>query len=50
MHVIVTLSDLIALYVLGGLLVICALICVVTLIGYEFSRLIKWIQERFWKK
>lgn len=49
MQIIVNLFDLIALYILGGLIVLIALIYIVGIIGYGFSRIVNWIQERLWK-
>lgn len=50
MHVIVNLIDLIELIFAGAVLAILVLYIIVCLIGYGMSQLIKWIQERLWKK
>lgn len=50
MHIIIDLFDFIGLCVLGVLIVGLFLFYIVSLIGYSFSRLIRRIQERLWKK
>ncbi len=50
MTIVVDLFDYIGICILGFIAIVLVLTYIVSIIGYEFSRLIRWIQERLWKK
>lgn len=50
MTIVVDLFDYIGFCVLGFIAIVLILAYISSIIGYGFSRFIRWLQERLWKK